>query len=103
MIVRVWYAEIDGRNMPAYRDFLEREIFPKVKKLPGNRGAELLAHDAGELIDVIVETRWNTLDDIHAFAGEDISVAVIEPEARALLARYDETVTHYEVVLGVQP
>jgi hypothetical protein len=100
MIVRIWEAEIEAANLPAYREFLEMTIFPKVRALPGNRGAELLLHDAGYEIDVIVETRWDSLGDIHAFAGKDVSVAVIEPEARALLKRYDDFVTHYEVALG---
>jgi hypothetical protein len=103
MIVRIWRAEIEAQNMPAYRDFLDREIFPRLRSLPGNRGAELLAHEGDRQIDVIVETRWDALADIHAFAGDDISVAVIEPEARALLARVDETVMHYEVVLEARP
>jgi hypothetical protein len=103
MIVRIWRAEIEAQNMAAYRDFLDREIFPRVRSLAGNRGAELLIHDGGGLMDVIVETRWDALADIHAFAGDDISVAVIEPEARALLARVDETVMHYEAVLEARP
>jgi heme-degrading monooxygenase HmoA len=99
MIVRVWRAEIEAENLPAYRDFLDKQVFPKLRGLPGNLGAELLVHKEADEVDVIVESRWQVLNDIHAFAGDDISVAVMEPEAIALLKRYDSFVTHYEVAL----
>jgi hypothetical protein len=38
------------------------------------------------------------MDAIRAFASEQPEVAVIEPEARAALVRFDETVSHYEVL-----
>jgi hypothetical protein len=100
MILRFWRGKIAPGNLPAYQSFLAGVIFPKVRKLKGNLGAELMVRHAGEEVDVIVETRWAALDDIHAFAGENISVAVVEPEARALLKSFDDYVTHYEIALG---
>ena len=35
-------------------------------------------------------------------AGEDYEQAVVEPEARALLSRFDERSEHYEVVIDRQ-
>lgn len=35
---------------------------------------------------------------VRAFAGEQPEVAVVEPEARAVLVRFDDTVSHYEVL-----
>jgi hypothetical protein len=39
------------------------------------------------------------LEAVKAFAGEDYERAVVEPEARRLLSRFDERSEHYEVVL----
>jgi hypothetical protein len=41
---------------------------------------------------------WESMDAIRAFAGPRPDVAVVEPEARAVLSRYDREVRHYEVV-----
>jgi hypothetical protein len=38
------------------------------------------------------------MDAIRAFAGDRPGIAVVEPEARAALVRFDSTVQHYEVV-----
>jgi hypothetical protein len=35
---------------------------------------------------------------VRAFAGEDYELAVVPPEARALLTRFDERSRHYEVL-----
>jgi hypothetical protein len=37
--------------------------------------------------------------DIRAFAGDDITRAVVADEARALLARFDREVQHFDVTL----
>ena len=36
---------------------------------------------------------------VRAFAGDDPSVAVVEPEARAVLRDLDAHVTHFELAL----
>ena len=42
-------------------------------------------------------TLWESLDSIAAFAGNDIATAIVEPEARAVLADFDDFAGHYEV------
>jgi hypothetical protein len=44
-------------------------------------------------------TRFESLSAVKDFAGEDYKRAVVEPEARKLLTRFDERSEHYEVVL----
>jgi hypothetical protein len=41
-------------------------------------------------------TRFDSLDAVRAFAGEDYEIPVIEPTARVLLSRYDERAQHYD-------
>ena len=41
-------------------------------------------------------TRFNSLDAIGQFAGDDYDVPVLEPQALALLSRYDERAAHFE-------
>jgi hypothetical protein len=41
---------------------------------------------------------WESEDAIHAFAGDDISVAVFFPDDDRFLTDRELTVSHYEVV-----
>ncbi|MHA2224779.1 MAG: acyl-CoA dehydrogenase [Candidatus Hodarchaeales archaeon] len=40
---------------------------------------------------------FDSLETIRAFAGEDYERAVVPPEAKALLSRFDARSQHYEV------
>ena len=40
---------------------------------------------------------FDSLADVHSFAGEDYEVAVVPPAARRLLLRFDERSAHYDV------
>lgn len=41
---------------------------------------------------------FDSIQAVQAFAGADYETAVVSPEARKLLARFDERSKHYEVV-----
>jgi heme-degrading monooxygenase HmoA len=73
-------------------------MFPSIHEVDGFVGADLLRSD-GEEVAFITITRFESLDAVRRFAGEDYETAVIEPEARALLSRFDERSQHYEIVL----
>jgi hypothetical protein len=44
-------------------------------------------------------TRFESLDALKNFAGDDYERAVVEPEARRLLSHFDERSAHYELVV----
>ena len=74
-------------------------MFPSIHRVPGFLGADLLRNDAADEIAFVTITRFQSLAAVKDFAGEDYERAVVEPEARRLLSRYDERSEHYEVVL----
>ena len=43
-------------------------------------------------------TLWESWDAVRAFAGDDAETAVVPEEARAVLSRWDERSSHYEIV-----
>ncbi|MDP9423698.1 MAG: acyl-CoA dehydrogenase [Pseudomonadota bacterium] len=45
----------------------------------------------------MIITHFESMEAIRAFAGDDVELAHVAPEARALLTRWDERVAHYEV------
>ena len=51
-----------------------------------------------EEIEFLVLTLWDSMDAVRAFAGDQPERAVVEPEARAALVRFESTVAHYEVL-----
>jgi len=72
-------------------------VFPSLRPLVGFRGARLLQRDVDGEVEVVVETEWDSLDAVRAFAGDTLDCAVVEPEAQRVLARWDGHVTHHAV------
>ena len=99
MIVRTWMAYAKPENARAYRDHLTAHVIPKLQKLPGFHGLELCSAQRGDRVELLVISRWQSLDAIKAFAGPKPERAVVEPGARAVLEEYDDVVFHYEVSL----
>ncbi len=98
MIARIWTARTTSARAAAYAEHLRTRVLPHLRGLDGYAGASLLRRDADGETELIVVTRWRSLDAVHAFAGDDPDVAVVEDEAAALLSRYDTRVRHYEIV-----
>jgi heme-degrading monooxygenase HmoA len=73
-------------------------VRPKLEQLAGFQGLYLLRRRGLEEIEFLVLTLWESMDAVRAFAGDEPELAVVEPEARAALVRFDRTVSHYEVV-----
>jgi heme-degrading monooxygenase HmoA len=99
VIARIWHGWTDPRDAEAYEAFLREQMFPSIHRVPGFLGAELLRRDLDGEVAFVTITRFDSLDAVRAFAGDDYERAVVEPEARRLLRRFDERSEHYEVVL----
>ena len=100
MIARVWHGETTAELAPRYAEHLERSVFPELRTIDGHHEGYLLQRRTGERVSILVITFWSSMDAVHAFAGDDPETAVVEPAARAVLCDFDETVNHYDVVLG---
>jgi heme-degrading monooxygenase HmoA len=79
------------------------EAFPRdgrsrAAPVPGFAGAQLARRHAGDKIEFLVLTRWQSMDAIRAFAGTNVEKAVVEPGAVAALMEFDSRVRHYDVV-----
>jgi mannose-6-phosphate isomerase-like protein (cupin superfamily) len=101
VIARRWTARAEGSaQADAYVAHFERTVRPHLKSTEGFLAAtvERIRDDDG--IEIVVVTRWASMDAIRAFAGEDIDLAVVEPEARAVLSRFDTRVRHIELADG---
>jgi len=96
MITRMWRGWTASEDADAYAAFLLGELFPAMRRIDGFRGADLLRRDDGGEVAFVTLTRFDSLEAIRAFAGEDYETPVLEPQALALLSRYDDRAVHYE-------
>jgi heme-degrading monooxygenase HmoA len=99
MIARLWHGWTTPANADTYETLLKTEIFPGIaaRQIAGYHGIQLLRQAAGDEVEFITLMWFESLDAIRAFAGEDYAVAVVLPQAHALLSRYDTHSQHYEV------
>ena len=95
VITRLWRGWTAPENADAYERFLLTELFPSMRDIPGFRGADVLRRDDHGEVAFVTLTRFDTLDAIRAFAGDDYEIPVLEPTARALLSRYDQRAQHF--------
>ena len=99
MISRVWHGYASPGNADAYEALLKGEIFTGIanKGIVGYRGIQLFRRDLAEEVEFVTVMWFDSMDVVREFAGEDYEAAVVPPEARALLSRFDDRSQHYEV------
>ncbi len=63
---------------------------------------QLLPRAVGGEVGFVTIMGFDTLESVRAFAGEDYEIAVVPPEAQAILRRFDAKSQHYEVRIGAE-
>ena len=99
MIARLWHGWTTRANAPVYETLLREEVLPGIHRVAGYHGAYLLRRQAGEEVEFVTLTLFDSLEAVRAFAGEDYEQAVVPPEARRVLSRFDQRSAHYTVVI----
>jgi heme-degrading monooxygenase HmoA len=104
MIARTWSATADADGAGNYSRYFEGTLLPELRKLPGFKGGCLLRRNLGEdgTAELTAHTFWESAEAIRAFAGNDITVSVVEPEAQAMLLDFDRTAIHRTVVVDAR-
>jgi heme-degrading monooxygenase HmoA len=101
MISRIWRGWTDPANADAYEEMLRSVVLPGISdRVNGYLGVYLLRRDHEQEVEFVTVTMFASYDAVRSFAGADYERAVLEPEAKQLLSRYDERVAHYETVLA---
>ena len=98
MVTRIWHGYTKPENADAYHQLLTTKILPGIHRVKGYHGTYLLRRELKEEVEFITLTLWESLDAIREFAGQDYEIAVVPPEARTLLVRFDERSEHYGTV-----
>ena len=101
-ITRTWSARATPAGAHAYVAFFRETLAPQLGQIDGHRGALVLQRSAGSLVEITVHTFWESMVAIERFAGATYDRAVVEPEARAVLASFDDHVEHRDVALDTR-
>jgi len=99
MIARIWRGYANQENAPLYEAMLKEEIFSGIEKklIRGFIDIQLLVRNLDKEVEFVTIMRFDSLDSVKEFAGQDYEKAVIYPDAKPLLLRYDERSQHYEI------
>jgi heme-degrading monooxygenase HmoA len=97
-VARVWRGVTRADAADAYVEHLESATFPRLRQIPGYRKAWLLRREVPRGVEFLVVTAWDSMAAVERFAGPAPEVAVVPPEARALMVEFDERVQHYELL-----
>ena len=100
MIARIWRGwAASMENADRYQDFLRTTFLPTLHEIAGYKGADVFRRAVGKEIEFTTITRFESLDAIREFAGDDVEAAHVAPVGRELLARFDSRCLHCDVVV----
>jgi heme-degrading monooxygenase HmoA len=97
MIARTWSGAVRTDDADEYAAYTRQTGFPAYGRTAGNRGAWLLRRDDNRTTELITLSLWDSIDAIHAFAGEDIDAAALYPEDERHLIGGESRTAHCEV------
>ena len=102
MIARIWHGWTKRQDARAYEEMLRDEIFPGItqRNIQGYHGAELFIREDGDEVEFVTLLRFDSMEGVKEFAGENQGKPVICPKAEALLTRMDEHSRHYQIVIS---
>jgi mannose-6-phosphate isomerase-like protein (cupin superfamily) len=102
VIARRWRGWSDGpENADAYEAHFDRAVRPQLETTDGFVDATVERFDGADgRVEIVVVTRWDSIEAVRGFAGDELEAAVVEPEARAVLVDYDDRVRHIELADG---
>jgi hypothetical protein len=97
VIARVWRGATLAEDGPAYASYLEETGMRNAREITGARGTLVLRRERSGYAEFETILLFDSLDDVKAFAGDDLDLAVFFPEDDRFLVERDLEVRHYEV------
>jgi antibiotic biosynthesis monooxygenase (ABM) superfamily enzyme len=101
VIARTWRGWATLEAAEDYELHYRSEVAEHLRGIPGFVDARLLRHIDGDEVAFTSIVVFADMDSVRAFAGDQPRVAVVEDAARAVLARWDERVTHHDIAVSV--
>jgi heme-degrading monooxygenase HmoA len=99
MIVRLWRGDTAPDKADSYLEYLRATGVADYQATAGNQGVMVLRNRMADRLEWITLSRWESMEAIRRFAGNDVGRAVYYPEDHDYLLRFEPDVHHYDVVL----
>ena len=99
MVIRLWTALTTEEDQHKYYEHFRTHVLPALQRLDGYAGATLNSRPSAEGVEILVITRWRSMEAVRAFAGPDVEQAVVADEAAEVLTRWDTRVKHFATIL----
>ncbi len=96
MIARIWFGRTRAEDDEAYLGYIEGDPMRELRATPGNQGVMVLRRKDGDETEFGVLSLWDSIEDVKAFAGEDVDVARYFPEDDRFLLELPPRLKHYE-------
>lgn len=99
MICRFWRGWTTADNAAEYEALLRGTVIPGIeaRAIAGFRHIDMMRRDLAHEVEFATIMWFDSLASVKTFVGQDHEVAHVPATARAVLARWDERVAHYEV------
>jgi heme-degrading monooxygenase HmoA len=97
VVARIWRGAVRAEDADEYVRYIEETGLREYRETAGNRGAWLLRRLEGDRCEIVTLSFWDSIEAIHAFAGDDVERAVYYPEDERFLVEHDDRVTHWEL------
>lgn len=97
MILRHWKGLAKDDEADNYTAHLKTDTFPKLSQIRGFVSASILRRPAGQGVEFLILTTWESMEAIRRFAGTDAETAVVPAAVQAMMIDYDRQVSHYEI------
>jgi heme-degrading monooxygenase HmoA len=100
MICRIWHGWTTPEHAARYEAIVRGRGIPEIeaRRIPGFRSIDLMRRSFEDGVEFVTVMLFDDVEAVKGFVGEDYEVAHVPPEARAVLARFDERSAHYELL-----
>ena len=99
-IKRIWHGWTTPENSDVYQALLHDEIFPGIeaKQINGYRGVELLRREHENEVEFVTIMRFDSLQSVIDFQGEDYTRCYVPESAQRVLKRWDPVAAHFQEI-----
>jgi len=96
VITRIWHGRTRAEHADEYLQLIIETGVADYKSVPGNLSVEIWREIEGDVCHFWTVTKWDSIDSIKQFAGDDHEKAKYYPEDEKYLLEFEPTVRHCE-------
>ena len=96
MITRIWHGKTKAQDAATYLQYIEETGIKDYKNIQGNLSATILRRVENDVCHFWTVTKWDSLESIKKFAGENYEKARYYSEDKKYLLEFEENVIHCE-------